>query len=206
MDYELSVLKEGFRYVIGIDEAGRGPLAGPVVAAAVIIHDGNFKSLIRDSKKMTLARRETAFCEILDKASVGIGVVCEAVIDQVNILNATFIAMNRAVDHLLVDQRFRECPETEFCILVDGNRFINEGNMSHRTIVRGDDSVLSIQCASIVAKVTRDRILKMYDQIFPQYGFQSHKGYPTARHREAIEENGLSPIHRRSFTFNRSAK
>jgi len=195
-DQERLARQEGYTLLIGIDEAGRGPLAGPVVASAVSIVDPTFQSRIQDSKTISPRQREAAFLEIMDKAHVGIGIISEAVIDEVNILNATFLAMTNAVNQL-----FERLPPQEHKVLlmVDGDRFKSDLPYKSKTIVDGDAHVLSIACASIIAKVTRDRILVSYDRIFPQYGFAKHKGYPTAQHKEAIKINGLSPIHRRSF-------
>lgn len=194
-----------FEIVIGIDEAGRGPLAGPVVASAVLLKNKSFESVVRDSKKISEKQRDLAFCEICEKSYLGIGIINETVIDQVNILEATFLAMNRAVAQLINalpeevkgQKKFSE----KVCLLVDGNRFKTYLPYAYRTIVAGDASILSISCASIIAKVTRDRILAIYDKIFPEYGFQKHKGYPTKKHKEAIQKYGLSLIHRKSFKF-----
>lgn len=204
LNYEQQLRGQGYRLIIGIDEAGRGPLAGPVVAAAVSLQDYSFQSKITDSKKMTLLQRERAFEEITQKAQVGIGIINETVIDRVNILQATFLAMSRAVEHLIyrlpkAQRDALDLTPTTY-MLVDGNRFKTYLPFRCETVVKGDASVLSIACASVVAKVTRDRILSIYDQIYPQYGFKKHKGYPTAQHKEAIQKHGLSFIHRRSFS------
>jgi len=187
---------------LGIDEAGRGPLAGPVVAAAVAIKDFDFASEVRDSKLLSPRQREKAFAEIFTKAHVGVGVIAESAIDEINILEATFVAMTNAVWHLLrrVPPEFRSGDWTKkVLLLVDGNRFKTELPYHFQTLVSGDARSLSIACASVVAKVTRDRILMAYDKIYPQYGFKKHKGYPTAEHRNAIERHGFSPIHRLTF-------
>lgn len=203
-NFENEAKAAGFRWVIGIDEAGRGPLAGPVVAAAVLLRNTNFDQPINDSKKMTERQRERAFLEIFDKSYVGIGVICESVIDSTNILKATFLAMERAVRQLIVAMPHEHVQsqgfEREVLLLVDGPHFKSSLPYRFRPIIDGDARSLSIACASVVAKVQRDRILKTYDSIYPQYGFKSHKGYPTASHRKAIMENGLSPIHRKTFT------
>ncbi|OGX20119.1 MAG: ribonuclease HII, partial [Omnitrophica WOR_2 bacterium GWC2_45_7] len=191
--------------IIGVDEAGRGPLAGPVVAAAVAVTDPYFVVEIRDSKKMTAQKREEAFHEIQRKAHVGVGIINEGVIDQINILQATFLAMNNAVRQLIYKLPTTEnSPKDVFqkvCILVDGNRFQSDLPCRYKTIVGGDELIFSIACASIVAKVTRDRILGIYDQVFPHYGFKQHKGYPTPSHKQAINRFGLSTIHRKTFNF-----
>jgi ribonuclease HII len=205
LKHELQAKRKGFRLVLGIDEAGRGPLAGPVVASAVALCNYHFESTIRDSKKLSARQREKAFLEIWEKAYVGVGVANESVIDEHNILNATFLAMTNAVRHLLAnlpqEQRLGSKPKAKVCLLVDGNRFNSDLPYPYVTIVDGESASLSVACASIVAKVIRDRILMVYDKIFPQYGFQHHKGYGTRQHRQAIKRYGLSPIHRKSFHF-----
>ncbi|MCA9408192.1 MAG: ribonuclease HII [Candidatus Omnitrophica bacterium] len=192
-----------FKLLIGIDEAGRGPLAGPVVAAAVAVLDYSFKSKIADSKTITAKQREQAFLEIFEKGYVGLGIINEAVIDQVNILEATYVAMATAVRQLLTKIPGEMLSEIDapqkICMLVDGNRFKSDLPYVCKTIVGGDRKSFSIACASIIAKVTRDRILATYDKVFPQYGFKKHKGYPTAEHRKAIKTFGPSLIHRKSF-------
>jgi len=204
--YENKARKKGFQTIIGVDEAGRGPLAGPVVAAAVSLNDKNFNSRIDDSKVITHRQRQEAFHEIFDKAHVGVGIISEAVIDTVNILEATYLAMSMAVDKLidkLPPPKVMDNTKEEFlkqiCILVDGPFFKTELPFHYQTIVNGDALSLSIACASIVAKVTRDRILETYDRVFPQYGFRNHKGYPTRAHKLAIQQHGLSLIHRKTF-------
>ena len=200
--FEKKALQKGFELVIGIDEAGRGPLAGPVVASAVSLRTFRFKTRISDSKKLSPRQREEAFHEIFDQAYVGVGIISEAVIDEINILEATFVAMNNAVRQLVL--RYSAVHKKNISaghvhLLVDGNRFKSDLPYSYQTVVDGDESILSIACASIVAKVTRDRILRTYDQIFPAYGFKEHKGYPTAQHKEVLKRLGPTLIHRRSF-------
>jgi len=202
-DYENEIKAKGFNLVIGVDEAGRGPLAGPVVAGAVALKNDQFRTTIRDSKTMSAKQREEAFNEIYENAYVGLGVISESVIDRGNILDATFLAMTNAIENLImqfsVDGGRDHSFHHDICLLVDGNLFRTELPYTYRTVVRGDQSVLSIACASIVAKVTRDRILNVYDQVFPEYGFRQHKGYPTLQHKRAIATHGLSLIHRRTF-------
>ena len=202
-DLEEALNIEGFSILVGIDEAGRGPLAGPVVASAVHLKSKNFVSKIRDSKALSAKQREEAFLEIFDNAFVGIGIVNETIIDRVNILQATFHAMQQAVEdlvkHLPAEIKQQAPLQKSMCLLVDGHLFKTDLPYAYRTIIEGDKKIFSISCASIVAKVTRDRILNIYDRIFPQYGFKEHKGYPTQRHREAIRLHGLSEIHRQSF-------
>ncbi len=203
LDYEDKARHNGYRLIIGIDEAGRGPLAGPVVASAVALRKTDFHSHIDDSKKMTSLQREKAFLGNFNKAYVGVGIISEAVIDDVNILQATFLAMRNAVEHLLryLPPEIKDKEEFEHTtfLLIDGNRFQSELPYKYETIIGGDGLSLSIACASIVAKVTRDRILNSYDQVFPEYGFKDHKGYATEEHREALKKFGPSMIHRKTF-------
>lgn len=182
--------ENGFEVVCGIDEAGRGPLAGPVFAAAVILPEGLEDIGINDSKKLSEKKRESLFELICEKAvSYGIGTASEAEIDEINILNAAFLAMRRAVEQLNIK------PDLA---LVDGNREPHMG-IKEYTIVKGDSKSISIAAASILAKVSRDRYMKELDEKYPQYQFKKHKGYPTALHYEMIREYGISPVHRRSF-------
>ena len=185
---EREAMRNGARIVCGIDEAGRGPWAGPVVAAAVVLDPDRIPPGLNDSKKLTEARREALFAPILDWAKVGIGIAEVERIDRDNILQATFWAMNQALDQL---------GGTELA-LVDGNRAPSLPCRT-QTIVEGDSRSLSIAAASIIAKVTRDRIMAGQDTVYPQYGFACHKGYGTAFHREALRRHGPSPLHRRSF-------
>ena len=201
--FEDEAKQKGFSLVCGLDEAGRGPLAGPVVAAAVTLKSARLNCPVRDSKKMTALQRERAFHAIHDNAYVGVGIISREVIDELNISNATFCAMTNAVIQL-VSRLPPECSDPvflkeQFCLLVDGNRFKADLPYHFKTIVSGDARSLSIACASVVAKVTRDRILVAYDKIYPQYGFKKHKGYPTAEHRNAIRQYGFSPIHRLTY-------
>lgn len=197
-------LNSNQKFIIGIDEAGRGPLAGPVVASAVSLKSHDFLNQIGDSKKISPHAREKAFIEIYEKAYVGIGIINEAVIDQVNILQATYLAMNNAVRALLetipTDLRGRLSRENVI-MRIDGNSFKSQHPFPYETIVKGDQTDMSISCASIIAKVMRDRILKTYDKVFPQYGFKRHKGYPTKAHKEVLHQIGPCLIHRRSFQY-----
>ncbi len=202
-DYENQAKRDGHEWIIGIDEAGRGPLAGPVVASAVALKNINFHTQIKDSKKLTANQRTKAFHEIYANAFVGVGIMSESVIDGINILQATFMAMRNAVEHLISQipesKRKQKKFDRSVCLLVDGNAFKSGLPYAYKTVVGGDNLIFSIACASIVAKVTRDRILATYDQIFPEYGFKQHKGYPTVKHKQAIKQFGPSIIHRRSF-------
>lgn len=197
--------KKHFRLIIGLDEAGRGPLAGPVVAAGVALKSFQFHNKICDSKTISAKKREQAFHEILEKAYVGVGIISEEIIDSINILEATYLAMTNAVRHLVSKLPESLATQKNFdkttYLLVDGNRFKTDLPYPYQTIIRGDSLSLSIACASIVAKVIRDRILTVYDQVFPEYGFDQHKGYPTVRHKQAIQQHGLSLIHRRTFHY-----
>jgi ribonuclease HII len=172
-----------------VDEAGRGPLAGPVVASAVIVRDFSFSCEIDDSKRMTPETRELAYREILQKAAVGVSVVGHEVIDELNILWASMRAMAEAVGRL---------GEAPGCVLVDGNRE-PEVPFPRFAIVAGDATSFSIACASVVAKVTRDRLMLELDGRYPGYGFARHKGYGTREHLEALKAKGPCEIHRRSF-------
>ena len=203
--YERRSKARGFGLIIGVDEAGRGPLAGPVVAAAVALVNSRFQNPIRDSKKISPAQRERAFLEIYQKAHVGVSIISEAVIDATNILKATHMAMTAAVRHLISRLPAEQTNHQDFpgtvCLLIDGNSFKSDLEYHFETIVGGDDRSRSIACASIIAKVTRDRILNIYDRIYPQYGFKNHKGYGTLTHRLAVKRYGPSLIHRKTFRW-----
>ncbi len=188
--YEKQAWERGYTYIAGMDEAGRGPLAGPVVAAAVILDPQNPVYGVDDSKKLSPARRQALKREIEEKAiAVSVGMADVATIDEINILEATKLAMKRAVEGLV----FR--PEI---VLIDAVK-LELVSLEQEAIIKGDTLSVSIASASIVAKETRDDILRMYDEMYPEYGFAQHKGYGTAAHYEAIRKYGLLPIHRRSF-------
>jgi len=190
LEIEIELWTKGVQTIAGIDEAGRGPLAGPVVAAAVIFPGGTIIKGVEDSKKLSEKRREELFPLIKSQAlSVGIGIVGHDVIDRVNILRATILAMHKAIDDLTLKPDY---------VIVDGNSFKHE-YIPFLTVVDGDEKSFTIAAASIIAKVTRDRIMKEYHERFPLYGFADHKGYGTKKHLEAIREHGLCEIHRRSF-------
>jgi ribonuclease HII len=173
-----------------LDEAGRGPLAGPVVAAAVIFEPDVLIPFVNDSKKLTEKRREELSHLIREKAvAIGVGVVSHDVIDRINILQASMLAMNKAIDQLKMQ------PEQ---LLVDGNFFRHE-KFPVENIIKGDSLSHSIAAASIIAKVTRDSLMREYDQVFPHYGFAQHKGYGTRDHIAAIHQHGFCEIHRRTF-------
>jgi len=188
--FENEAYEKGFEFVCGVDEAGRGPLCGPVVAAAVILPKDAHIEGVNDSKKLSEKKREQYY-EIIKKEaiSIGIGIISEKRIDEINIYEATKEAMKEAITNLSIRPDF---------VLIDGNQDINI-DIDRQTVVSGDARSESIAAASIIAKVTRDRMLKQYDEIYPEYGFAKHKGYGTKAHIEAIKEYGLTPIHRPSF-------
>ena len=182
---------KGLRFVSGVDEAGRGPLAGPVVAAAVILSEETIIEEVNDSKKLTPKKREVLFDKIKSQAlSYGIGIVDNETIDKINILQATFLAMKKALTQLKIN------PDI---VLVDGNHKIPGLEIKQEAIISGDAKSQSIACASILAKVTRDNLMLQYAKQYPQYLFDKHKGYGTKAHIEAIKKFGACPIHRKTF-------
>ena len=186
---ETQVKSNGFKFVCGVDEAGRGPLAGPVCAAAVIL-DEEIDGL-NDSKKLSEKKREALFDEIKEKAlSYSIAFASVEEIEEHNILNATYLAMNRAIEGLNIKADFA---------LIDGNRIPAGITVPCETVVKGDAKSCSIAAASILAKVTRDRLMLEEDKKYPEYNFKKHKGYGTKEHTDAILKYGVSPIHRPSF-------
>ncbi len=193
-EIEKSVYEEGAEYICGIDEAGRGPLAGPVVVASVIMPKDSMIEGVNDSKKISEKKRERIFEEIIKEAiSYGVGIIDETKIDDINILQATKLGLTNSIKELKIK------PDI---ILVDALTKIDTCNIPYRSIIKGDAKSYSIAAASIIAKVTRDRIMLGYDKVYPEYGFAKHKGYGTASHIEAIKKYGLCPIHRRSFVKN----
>jgi len=191
--FERDCYSNGYSIIAGIDEAGRGPLAGPVVAAAVILRKDEVIPGVNDSKKLSEKKREYLYDEIKIRAlSVGVGVVDEKVIDEINILNATYLAMKMAVENLTIKPDF---------ILLDAVS-LSDLNIPQRPIIKGDSLSLSIASASIIAKVERDRMICEYDKTYPLYGFSKHKGYGTKYHMEAIRNMGVLPVHRKSFLKN----
>lgn len=198
-EHENTLFSQGHRLICGIDEAGRGPLAGPVVASAVIINSENAKILfeskefkyIKDSKKLSAKRREEMFDFIQTNFPyVGIGICDHDTIDRINILEATFLAMKKAISAL------REKPDVT---LIDGNFIIPNSSLKQEAIVKGDNLVPVIAAASIIAKVARDRIMDEVHEEYPMYGFDKHRGYGTKYHLDAIKEYGPCPLHRKSF-------
>ena len=188
--YERQAQKRGARLVAGVDEAGRGPLAGPVVVAAVVFFDRRWPDGLNDSKKLTLRQRERLYDAILEQAAVSIAVASRARIDRMNILRASLWAMSRAVAGL---------PERPDHVLVDGNMAPPGLTCACETVIGGDRLSVSIAAASIVAKVTRDRLMTAIGRAFPDYGFERHMGYSTPAHFAALKEHGPCPHHRQSF-------
>lgn len=189
--FEKEYNEKGYELIGGIDEAGRGPLAGPVVAACVILPKGCIIEGVNDSKKLSEKKREALYDEITQKAVAwGVGIMDNNVIDDINILEATRNAMTKAVEELEVKPDY---------IFIDAEKKVNTKGIPYLPIVKGDALSISIASASIIAKVTRDRMMKEYDKMFPEYGFEKHKGYGTKAHTDAIKEHGLTMIHRKSF-------
>lgn len=188
---ELEYHKNGIKYIAGIDEAGRGPLAGPVVIGCVIMPEDSMIEGINDSKKVSEKKREKLYEEITKEAiSYGVAIIDQNEIDRINILNATKHGLTTSIKELKVK------PDI---ILVDALTKIDTCGIPYNSIIKGDAKSYSIAAASIIAKVTRDRIMRQWDEVYPQYGFAKHKGYGTAAHIAAIKENGICPLHRLSF-------
>ena len=191
-EVEKDLYNKGFKNICGIDEAGRGPLAGPVVVAGVIMPKDSMIEWVNDSKKVTERRREILYEKIKEEAiSYSIAVIDHNIIDDINILNATKKGLTMSLQELTVK------PDL---IIVDALTHINTRGIPYEPIIKGDAKCYNIAAASILAKVTRDRIMRQWDEIYPQYGFAAHKGYGTAKHIAAIKEYGLCPIHRITFT------
>jgi ribonuclease HII len=190
LEYENKAYEQGFQVICGIDEAGRGPLAGPVYACAVILPKGHIVEGVNDSKKISEKKRDLLYDKIIDECvDYSVGIATEKEIDEINILQATFLAMRRAVDGLKVK------PDIA---LIDGNR--KPGlEIEQWDIVKGDSKSANISSASIIAKVSRDRYMLEMAEKYPQYQFEKHKGYGTKLHYEMIEKYGISPIHRKTF-------
>ncbi len=190
LKYENECIENGYKVICGVDEAGRGPLAGPVCAAAVILENGDIIEGVNDSKKLSEKKREELFDVIINRCkSYGIAYASEQEIDEINILKASLLAMKRAVEKLDIK------PDVA---LIDGNR-LPDLNIPSKAIIKGDANSISIACASILAKVSRDRLMRKIDKKYPEYKFEKHKGYGTKLHVELIKEHGISPIHRKSF-------
>lgn len=191
---EAEFFDKGIKYIAGIDEAGRGPLAGPVVVASVIMPEDSMIEGVNDSKKISENKREKLY-EIIIKEAItySVGIVYQEEIDDINILQATKKALTMAVEHLEVKPNV---------ILVDALTGIDTLGIPFESIIKGDAKCYSIAAASIIAKVTRDRIMREWDKVYPEYGFASHKGYGTAKHIAAIKEYGPCPLHRKTFLKN----
>ena len=193
--YEENLYKEGIKYICGIDEAGRGPLAGPVVVGAVVMPRDSMLEFVNDSKKVTAKRREKLYEEIKKEAiAYGIGIIPQEEIDKVNILNATKEGLHTALGEVI--EKLKTKPGI---VIVDALREIDTFGITYESIIKGDATCYTISCASILAKVTRDRIMEEWDKIYPEYKFAKHKGYGTKEHIEAIKKYGPCPIHRKSF-------
>lgn len=190
LKYEAKAASKGYRCIMGVDEAGRGPLAGPVVAAAVLLPPDVTLDGLDDSKKLSQKLREKFYSQILETAvSYGLGIVSVDVIERINILQASLTAMKQAIEN---------CDRPPDLLLIDGNQKVDHP-ANQWTLVGGDGKSLSIAAASVLAKVTRDRIMQECHQDYPQYEFDRHKGYPTKRHREKIRQFGPCPLHRKTF-------
>lgn len=203
-EIEEKLYDEGITSIAGIDEAGRGPLAGPVVVASVIMPRKSMIEGVNDSKKVSEKKREKLYEEIINECiAYGVGIIDQEEIDKINILNATKEGLTKAIkemeNNLKEKKQKIEKPEI---ILVDALTKIDTDHIPYRSIIKGDSKSYSIAAASIIAKVTRDRIMRQWDEVYPMYGFAKHKGYGTVAHMEAIREYGLCPLHRRSFVKN----
>ena len=192
--YENDLRNKGYKYICGIDEAGRGPLAGPVVVASVIMPANSMIEGVNDSKKVSEKKREKLYDLILEEAiSYGVGIIGQDEIDEINILNATKKGLTMSL------QELTQKPDL---IIVDALTHIETLGIPYESIIKGDAKCYSISAASIIAKVTRDRIMREWDKVYPQYGFAQHKGYGTSAHINAIKEFGPCPLHRKSFIKN----
>lgn len=190
--HEKQLHEKGFKYICGIDEAGRGPLAGPVVIASVIMPEDSMIEGVNDSKKVSEKKRELLYDKIIEEAiSYGVAIIGQDEIDDINILNATKKGLTMSLKELTVK------PDL---IIVDALEHIDTLGIPYESIIKGDAKAYSISAASIIAKVTRDRIMREWANVYPEYGFEVHKGYGTAKHIAAIKEYGLCPIHRKTFT------
>lgn len=193
-EFENNLYKTGIKYIAGIDEAGRGPLSGPVVVGIVIMKPDSFIEGINDSKKISEKKREKLYSQITSEAiDWSVGIVDQKEIDEINILNATKKALKKAISNLTIR------PDR---ILVDALEHIDTNQIPYTSIIKGDAKIYCISAASIIAKVTRDRMMQEYDEIYPEYGFAKNKGYGTASHIQALKTYGPCPIHRKTFIKN----
>lgn len=193
-EIEADFVNKNIKYIAGIDEAGRGPLAGPVVVASVILPKDSMIEGVNDSKKISENKREKIYERIIDEAiSYGVGIIYQDEIDEINILKATKKGLNLAIKQMEIKPNI---------ILVDALNEIDTCGIPYKSIIKGDAKCYSIAAASIIAKVTRDRIMREWDKVYPEYGFASHKGYGTAKHIESIKKYGPCNIHRKTFIKN----
>ena len=197
--------QKNIKYIAGIDEAGRGPLAGPVVVACCLMPKNSMIEGVNDSKKVSEKKREKLYDLITQEAiSYGVGIIGQKEIDEINILQATKKGLTIAIKEM--EKKLAENPELGVnkpdAILVDALTKIDTDGIPYKSIIHGDAISYSIACSSIIAKVTRDRIMRQWDKVYPEYGFAKHKGYGTAEHIQAIKKYGLCPLHRISFTKN----
>lgn len=193
--FETNLYNEGNTLICGIDEAGRGPLAGPVAVGAVVMKPDSMIEWVNDSKKVTEKRREILFDKIIaDSLAWSVQLVPEKTIDEINILEATKYGLNLAIKDII--NQLKKKPDI---IIVDALREINTENIPYESIIKGDATCYSISCASILAKVTRDRLMRQWDEVYPEYGFAKNKGYGTKQHIDAIKKYGPCLIHRKTF-------
>ena len=193
--YEENLYNEGYKFICGIDEAGRGPLAGPVVVGAAVMPRDSKLEWVNDSKKVTEKRREILYDRITEEALAwGVGIISEKEIDELNILNATKKGLHLALGEVI--EKLKQKPDI---VLVDALREIDTFEIPYQSIIKGDATCYSISCASILAKVTRDRIMREWNEVYPMYDFEKNKGYGTAEHIKALKQYGPCPIHRRTF-------
>ena len=193
--YEENLYNEGYKSICGIDEAGRGPLAGPVVVGAAVMPRDSKLEWVNDSKKVTEKRREILYDRITEEALAwGVGIISEKEIDELNILNATKKGLHLALGEVI--EKLKQKPDI---VIVDALREIDTFEIPYQSIIKGDATCYSISCASILAKVTRDRIMREWNEVYPMYDFEKNKGYGTAEHIKALKQYGPCPIHRRTF-------
>ena len=196
--FEMNLYNEGYKFICGIDEAGRGPLAGPVSVGAVVMKPDSKLEWVNDSKKVTEKRREILYDRIIeDSLAWSVQLIDQKEIDEINILEATKKGLHLALEDII--NQLKQKPEI---ILVDALREIDTFNIPYQSIIKGDATCYAISCASILAKVTRDRVMKEWDEVYPMYGFEKNKGYGTAAHIQAIKEYGPCPLHRKTFIKN----
>ena len=193
--YEENLYNEGYKFICGIDEAGTGPLAGPVVVGAAVMPRDSKLEWVNDSKKVTEKRREILYDRITEEALAwGVGIISEKEIDELNILNATKKGLHLALGEVI--EKLKQKPDI---VIVDALREIDTFEIPYQSIIKGDATCYSISCASILAKVTRDRIMREWNEVYPMYDFEKNKGYGTAEHIKALKQYGPCPIHRRTF-------